>query len=264
MALHVVSRGFVPDPRLLFGDGPNGLIAARTTALSAEKELQAWLAPAVHAGVKTDTLFAEGRPSSCILQEAQRVTADLVVMGTHGVGGFERLVLGSVAEKVLRTATCPVLTVPPADITGASIPYSRLLCPVDFSESSLAAVRVALAFAEEADAHLSILHVVDWPPDEGLLVERVDAPEFRAIVEGRIRPRLDALVPDDARLWCKPASRVAYGKAYRRILELAERERSDLIVIGVRGRNPIDLAVFGSTTNQIVRHATCPVLTVRS
>ena len=74
---------------------------------------------------------------------------------------------------------------------------------------------------------------------------------------------LDALVTDEVRAWCKPDTRVTYGKPYRQILEIAEREEPDLIIMGVRGRNPLDVALFGSTTNHVVRRASCPVLTLR-
>lgn len=104
------------------------------------------------------------------------------------------------------------------------------------------------------DAHVTILHVFDWPPDNDLLVERFAAPEFRREVEVRASERLDALITDDVRVWCKP---------YRRILEVAQNEAVDLIVIGVRGRNPVDLTLFGSTTNHVVRRASCPVLTLK-
>jgi nucleotide-binding universal stress UspA family protein len=155
------------------------------------------------------------------------------------------------------------MTVPPAVETAAKVPYTRLLCPVDFSESSLAALRFAFSLAREADAQLTILHVFDWPPDDDLLVERFDVPEFRRVVEEQARGRLQALVTDDERVWCKPSTKVAYGKPYREILDVAEKEQTDLIVIGVRGRNPLDLTLFGSTTNHVVRRASCPVLTLR-
>jgi nucleotide-binding universal stress UspA family protein len=171
--------------------------------------------------------------------------------------------LGSVAEKVLRKATCPVMTVPPALATTGTVPYTRLLCPVDFSESSLTALRFAISLAKESDAHLTLLHVIDVPPDDELLMERFDAPEFRRYVDEQARRRLEALVTDDVREWCQPETKVSYGKPYRQILETAASEDADLIVIGVRGRNPVDLTLFGSTTNHVVRHASCPVLTLK-
>jgi nucleotide-binding universal stress UspA family protein len=228
-----------------------------------EAKLGEWLRPATEAGLQTNILLADGSPAPRILEYARSLPADLIVLGTHGLGGVERFLLGSVAERVLRKAPCPVLTVPPKSATEAKLPYKRLLCPVDFSDSSMAAFRFVTSLAKVSDAHLTILHVFDWPPHDEPLFERFDTPEFRRLVESEARSRLEALVTDDLRTWCAPATRVCYGKPYRKILEVAEAERSDLIVIGVQGRNALDLTLFGSTTNHVVRRATCPVLTLR-
>jgi nucleotide-binding universal stress UspA family protein len=155
------------------------------------------------------------------------------------------------------------MTVPPAVGGTPRLPYSRLLCPVDFSDSSLAALKFAFSIAKEADAQLTILNVLDWPADDELLVEQVDTPALRRVVEEKARARLEALVTDDARQWCTPKTALRYGKPYRQILEVAEQEKSDLIVVGVRGRHAPDLAIFGSTTNHLVRQASCPVLTLK-
>jgi nucleotide-binding universal stress UspA family protein len=263
-ALHVIQPPVMPTPPILFvaGGDPEWVEEPERQA-RAEDELRIWL-EAAGPRVKTAVVVARGRVAASILDTAKSMDADLIVMGTHGLGGFERFVLGSATEKVLRKAACPVLTVPPASQTSARLPYARLLCPVDFSDSSLAALRFAFSMAEEADANLTILHAFDWPPDEELLTERFDAPAFRRMVEENVRSRLEALVPEDVKVWCKPSTTVAYGKPYREILRIAESERADLIVIGVHGRNPVDLALFGSTTNHVVRRASCPVLTLKS
>lgn len=260
--LHVASPAFVLKPPILLAEFADSVSTAVDKAV-VEKRLRDWLQPASTAGVPTDVLVKAGNPAPCILESAASLPADLLVMGTHGRTGFERFMLGSVTEKVLRKAPCPVLTAPPPATTVAKLPYARLLCPVDFAESSLAALRFAFSIAKESDAQLTILHVLDWPLDDELLVERFDSEEFRRVVEGEARGRLEALVTDDVRTWCKPATVVTYGRPYRQILEVAESERADLIVIGVRGRNALDLALFGSTTNQIVRRASCPVLTLK-
>lgn len=262
-ALHVIQVARFPQPPILLAGiqqpGPADMRERR----SIEEELRAWLEPAHRAGVKADVLVDEGRAATHIVGHANSRQADLVVMGTHGLSGFERFMLGSVAERVLRTARCPVMTVPPTAQTTAKIPYTRLLCPVDFSDSSLAALRFAFSIAKEADANVTVLHVFDWPVDDELLVQRFDEPEFRRLVEEQTRARLEALVTDDVRVWCKPTTEIAYGKPYREILQAAAADSADLIVIGVRGRNPVDLMLFGSTTNQVVRRASCPVLTLK-
>ena len=209
-----------------------------------------------------DTLLLEGPPARCILERAESSSADLIVLGTHGRSGFEHLVLGSVAEKVLRRARCPVLTVPPK-VGTASVPYKRLLCPVDFSESSLRALRFALSIAQESGAHLTVLHAFEWASDGAFLTEQFDTPDFRCRLEEQVRDRVSQQLTDEARTWCEIETRLAYGKPYREILDIAERDGADLIVIGVHGRNALDLMLFGSTTNQVVRRASCPVLTLK-
>jgi nucleotide-binding universal stress UspA family protein len=264
-ALHVIHVPLVPEPPtsilVASAGGPTAVLAS--TFQVCEADVRAWVEPARRAGIRADVSVDEGNAARTILEHAVSRKTDLIVLGTHGLSGVDRAMLGSVTEKVLRKASCPVLTVPPAADPSANIPYKRLLCPIDFSESSLSALRFAVSLAEEADAHLTILHVFDWPSDSARLTERFDTVGFRQVVEEDARQRLDALLTDDVRQWCKPATRIAYGKPYREILEIAMTDEADLIVMGVRGRNPLDLTLFGSTTNQVVRRAPCPVLTLR-
>lgn len=181
-----------------------------------------------------------------------------------GRGGFERLLLGSVAEKVLRKATCPVMTVPPPAVTTSKLPFAHLLCPVDFSDSSISALQFAFSLAKESNARLTLVHVFEFHSDEESAKRALAASESYRQWETDARQRLDALIPQDVRTWCTPESRLAYGKAYQQILKLAATEQTDLIVMGVQGRIAFDLTLFGSTTNQVVRQASCPVLTLRS
>ena len=211
-----------------------------------------------------DVVIDVGHPANSILSCSRTLPADLIVIGTHGIGGFDHLVLGSDTEKVLRKAGCPVLTVPPHARTTSALPFKRILCPIDFSDSSLAALEFAFSLAQEGDAELTILHVFDrLAEDEPLTNRPISVPEYRLEVEADFLARLHALVPDSVRTWCRPNTRIAHGKAYREILGIATEDRADLIVMGVHGRNALDLMLFGSTTNQVVRRATCPVLTLR-
>ena len=257
IALHVIHTPFLPMPPILFAE------FATSSAPAVANQLHTWLEPARQAAVNVSTIVDEGHPTARILQRATTERADLIVMGTHGLGGFERLILGSVTERVLRKAACPVLIVPPTSRTTATVPYRRLLCPVDFSESSLAALRFGFSLAEEADARITLLHVVDFPTDDELLLEQMDVPRFHAVVQAQTQKRLDALITDEVRTWSNPTTRITCGRSYRDIVDVARDEASDLIVMGVAGRNPMDVTVFGSTTNHVVRMASCPVLTVR-
>jgi len=264
-ALHVIHVPFVPElPPSILAAGSQGAAAVVTSTYQVcEADVRNWVQPAERAGISTEVFVDEGDAARRILEHARSWPTDLIVLGTHGLTGIEHTMLGSVTERVLRQAGCPVLTVPPAVVTAAKVPYKRLLCPLDFSESSLNALRYAFSLAKEADASLTILHVFDWPREGDLLVERFDTKEFRHVVEEDARARLNALVTDDVWQWCNPSTTLAYGKPYLEILDRAAKEQADLIVMGVRGRNPLDLTLFGSTTNQVVRRATCPVLTLR-
>jgi nucleotide-binding universal stress UspA family protein len=261
--LHVTRPEFVFEPPILFAER-GGLKALRADREQLLERLSEWMQPATAARIPWSERVEEGLPAQCILDCARSLPADLIVMGTHGRSGFEHLVLGSVTEKVLRNATCPVMTVPPRAATASKLPFRRLLCPVDFSEASIEALHVALPLAEEADAELTILNVVDWPDDETFLVEAFEAPDMRRQLETQTAQRIDALIPDEARVWSRPSAKVAIGTPHREIITAATDLDADLIVIGVHGRNTLDVTMFGSTTNQVVRRAPCPVLTIRA
>ncbi|HEX7670091.1 MAG TPA: universal stress protein, partial [Polyangiaceae bacterium] len=254
-ALHVNSAPYLPQPPILFAEGAHPILTAEPGGRDdVDPFVDDWLAGARAAGIDCEAVIESSHnPSGRILHCAETLPADMIVLGTHGRGGFERLMLGSVAEKVLRKARCPVLTVPPPAVKATKLPFKRLLCPVDFSDPSLAALQFALSIAKESDAHLTLLHAIEWPvDDDGFANAAFDNPEYRGQLKGQITERLDALVSDDERIWCDLTTSVTYGKAYERIVETAEHDETDLIVMGVHGRNAIELMLFGSTTNQTV------------
>lgn len=233
------------------------------------QRVAATCAGAVAAGVAVETMATAGEPVLEILSCAASLPADLLVLGTHGLSGFQHLVLGSVTEKVLRKAACPVLTVPPQAHTSAT-QFTRLLCAVDFSDCSQNAVTFAASLAEQSGATLSLMHVVEWPWHEPTTLEMagVSAAQTQAIVEYRrylergAKDRLEA-VGATARPTGRVATNVTFGTPYIELLDAARHQGADLIVLGVRGRGALDLGFFGSTANHVVRSAACPVLTIR-
>lgn len=203
-----------------------------------------------------------------ILAEAAAIEADLLVLGTHGRSGFERLFLGSVTEKVIRKATCPTLVVPPrAPDVAADHPvqFRRIVCPIDFSDGSLDALAFAINLAEEADARLTLLHVVELPKvlQEEPTAFDIDIARIREKTAADARVRLHALIPEQARTYCTVETAVVEGRAHREILRQAAAGQADLIVMGVHGHGAIDRLLFGSTTHHVIRAAECPVLAVR-
>ena len=210
-------------------------------------------------------VIRSGPAAATILTVATEIRADLVVLGTHGRTGFEKFMLGSVTEKVVRKARCPVLTVPSRAAGDPENPlFARILCGVDFSEASDHAARHAVSLAQEAKGRLTLLHVVEWLPDESFSkYPSFDVDRYRRSLLADARARVEELVPAEARNWCEAETRVVCGKPYQEVLRVAQDDGADLIVLGVHGRGPIDRMLFGSTTQQVVRQALCPVLTIR-
>jgi nucleotide-binding universal stress UspA family protein len=258
--LHVFATVPIMDaPPLVLED------ADRERLQKSIRQMAAGLTPDVHVDVRVEQ--AEHVHSE-VLRQLEATGADLLVLGTHGRSGFQRLFLGSVTEKVIRKATCPTLVVPPraADVPpNAPVQFKRILCAIDFSDSSLSALAYALNLAGEADAHLTLLHVIEMPPElrENPLAPDFDIDRLHAAAEADARRRLQDLIPDQARTFATVDTAVVEGGAYRRVLQRAAEEQADLIVMGVHGRSAIDLLVFGSTTHHVIRTATCPVLIVR-
>jgi nucleotide-binding universal stress UspA family protein len=262
-ALHVVAPMPLVAPGLgaetppfLLPPTDGALVAAQMERLTAAEHVP---------GVRVDTLVSEA-PAIYreILVQAERLRADLIVMGTHGRSGFERLFLGSTAEKVLRKAHCPVMTVPPGapDATARGpVPFTRILCAVDFSESSKLALQYAISLATEGKAALTVAHVIETRPLYYDFAPPV-AIDMTAWYE-EARSRLRPLVPAALRASCQVSEVVREGTSYREILALATELDSDLIVMGVQGRGAADLFFFGSTTHHVIRHAHCAVLTLR-
>jgi nucleotide-binding universal stress UspA family protein len=219
-------------------------------------------------GIGAEVILEDGDVVEDVLRKAKRLEADLVVMGTHGRRGFQRLLLGSVTERVLRQAEAPVLSISPsAPKIGAAGrgPFQKILCPVDFSPSSLAGLSVGLALREES-AELLVLHVVEFhlPPALGEAIA-FDFTDLRERHRSQGQKKLEELVPKEARAHTRLETVVLESASpYHEILKLAEREGADLIVIGVAGRSSVDMAFFGSTTNHVVRAASCPVMSVRA
>ncbi len=229
------------------------------------RELSAFVGETAESRPAPQLRVLAGPTVGTILALAAETATDLVVLGTHGRTGFERFMLGSVTEKIVRKAPCPVLTVPPRAEGAPERPlFRRILCGVDFSDASRRAVESALSFAQEAKAQVTLLHVVEWLPDGSFSkYPQFDVDHYRRTLLADGRAKIEELVPADARNWCDPATMLVSGKPYREILRIAGEERSDLIVLGVHGRGPVDRMLFGSTTQAIVRQAACPVLTIR-
>ena len=269
--LHVCSVG----PVAAYAPGSGVLPSAVLTPEDRDALLAAMMRFAeseagAHAAIEFD--IVEGSTAAAILAKADAMAADLLVMGTHGRSGFEHLVLGSVTEKVLRKAACPVLTVPrsvPDVVPVPPVLFKRIVCAIDFSDCSMHALNYAMSLAQEADAHLTVVHAIELPPDvprevhETVLAGPRSLREYIALAEEDRRARLKDAIPDSVRAYCAVDTVLPIGKPYQEILRVVEEQKADLVVIGVHGRGAVDRLLFGSTAQHLVRQASCPVLTLR-
>ncbi|MGB7219476.1 MAG: universal stress protein [Vicinamibacterales bacterium] len=262
--LHVFSAAEPPLPLIGMPAGLPVLPAVHPDEVAEDVRRFCGPLPTVSRGCPAQIVVAEGDPAKHIVLQAERT--DLVVMGTHGRSGFERLFLGSVTDRVLRTTHVPVLTVPQPVERPESVNYRTILCPVDFSDASTRALTYALSLAEETDARLILLHVVEGVPEPPHFGEmgHLNVREYYRYLNEDAMARLKAAVPDEARVWCRPDERVVTGKAYRTILEVAAKDDAEVIVMGVHGTSVLHRRLFGSTTHHVIREAACPVLTLRA
>jgi nucleotide-binding universal stress UspA family protein len=186
---------------------------------------------------------------------------DLIVLGTHGRTGFQKLLLGSAAEEIFRRSYVPVLTIGPWARKGLhqGAKFHHILFATDFTQESLAAAPYAVSMAEENQARLILLHVMREPNK---------APAEKGAEESvaNAMSRLHELVPAEAELWCRPEAVVQFGNTAEQILETAKEHGADLIILGVRNATGYLRAATHlerTTAHKVVAHATCPVLTVR-
>jgi nucleotide-binding universal stress UspA family protein len=232
-----------------------------------DEEMRRFLAPAREARIDYQTEICEGDPWREIVALAGEMAADLVVMGTHGRSGIEHLLLGSVAEKLIRRLPCPVLTVCREEGRTWEAPglVTRILCATDFSETSANALEMALAFATEAKVQVTLLHVVENIPEFGspMNLGLPDLGPLRQDLEQAARERLQKMASGAEGSGARIETRVVFGRAYKEILRIAAEERADLLVIGAQGHGVIEHMLSGSNAQQVIRAATCPVLTVR-
>ena len=241
----------------------------RIVAIPTREDVVTELAGIAHdAGADAERLTAvaeAGQTVATIVDHALSGKADLLVVGTHGRSGFERLLLGSVTEKLLRKTPCPVLTVPP-HLERASLPragFARVLCPIDFSPAALQALGFALELARDPGGAVTVLHVIEFLAEhEPRATAHFNVEEFRRALVEDAHERLRKVVAEASAGGRTVRDVAVIGRAYTEVLRLGRDH--DLIVMGAQGHGGLALSLFGSTTQHVVRGAACPVLTVRA
>lgn len=206
-------------------------------------------AGAMMSGRPYDIDVTIGLPVPSILAAARERNADLIIMGTHLRHGWRRALLGSVSEGVLHGSVCPVLTVATRDGYVGATPYAitNIMCPINFTDVARESLHVAARLAEAFGAHLTIVHVLE--ADE-VTNAKADEEKFRHWVA----PELQEV--------CSFRELVVRGGAAERVLDCADDVGSDFLVIGAQHKLFRDSTVIGTTTERLIRFASCPVLVV--
>lgn len=213
--------------------------------------------------IQPHCMVREGIAPDSILELAEAEHVDLIIMGTHGRRGFDRLMVGSVTERVMRQAPCPVLAVHrhrplPNLVVPAegqdSVCLGRILFCTDFSEHSRQALDYASMLASEYGSEILLVHVLESIPDPAAIEQALFA----------ATDRLAKLIPLENCDAGKHRTAVRIGKPYEQIIALAVETQSDLALMGVHGSSAMDLSVFGSTTHRVIQLGPCPVLLVHS
>lgn len=253
--LHIV-RNITIDPTFLSSTVLDKVYSQQ--AVDAKAQMAKLVAKQAGDPAQIELIVQMGFATDSILSFAKQNEIDLVVMGTHGRRGLDRLITGSTTESILRKSQSPVLAVHEPTRSFVSpesadepVHLRKILCCVDFSEHSPRALEYAFSLGMQYQAEITLLNVLE---------DGKDTPEQK----DRAVAGIEQLVPDDARNWASITPLVLSGQPYEQIIEHAAEAQTDLIVMGVRGRNAIDLAVFGSTTHRVIQLGPCPVLVVRA
>lgn len=206
-----------------------------------------------------ESMICEGEPPEVIVDTARGKNADLIALGTYGRKGFKRLLMGSVTSQVIMNAPCDVLVVS-TECTGCSGKYVSLLVPFDGSESSKKALARACALSKLDGGEVTVLYVI--PRYEEMMdffktdsITKSLFQEAEKILAGAKKIAAELGVPIKAV--------VQEGHAGDRIIELADKFKNDLIVMGTHGWSGVNKAIMGSTAERIIAHAVRPILIVR-
>jgi nucleotide-binding universal stress UspA family protein len=220
--------------------------------------LQKYKDRAARANVRLTTEVRVGDIDLAILRSVEAQKADLVVMGTHGRRGFERLVLGSVTERMMRHCPVPLLAIGAAPRRNSALPkIRRILVTTDFSAGTAEAVATAVSLGQRYRAKVTLLHVLYGEAAEA-------AGKYRDPLIRGIEVQLQKLIPESALAKCEIETRIEDGSPAAVIPAFVKSGAFDLLVMNIHGKNLLDRALIGSTAERTLRVTAgiCPVLLI--
>ena len=218
-----------------------------------------------HAGDAVKIVTASSRAFSAaeeILNYAEENKIDLLIMGIHGRTAISHLLLGSVAERVIRMAKCPVMTFR-NDAKNLGI-YHKILAPIDFSEHSKLALRYSLELARIYQSEITLLHVFEQPVHPSFYAAgKTSVFKINSDLKKRATDAMLIFRNEQGNEKIKTSYVLAEGAAYHEIVEHSKKGNFDLLVIAAHGLRGLQHFLIGSTTEKVIRHAEIPVLTVK-
>src|ERR1019366_9425827 len=233
--------------------------ACQRLRADAEEKLQQFAKRHATNKIRPQCFVQDGSVTDLIRSLAKTRAVNLIVMGTHGLRGIDRLMVGSVTHRVLRRAPWPVLAVrkPAHHLTSSvhdpePVHLRKMLFCADFSDHAHRASEYAVSMAKEYGAELMLLHVLEDVPRSADLEIAIE----------KVAKQLKESIAPKTREGCIVKVIVRIGKAYQQIIQLALEAQTDLVIMGVRGRGALDTAIFGSTTQRVIQLGSCPVLAV--
>ena len=221
-----------------------------------------------HQTIDWEPLVTAGHPPDEISKFVAMHQIDLVVSATHGRSGLKRVFLGSVTERLMRILPCPLLIVRSIEgvetfVGKSPLVFKKILVGCDFSSFSELAFQYGLSLAQDFESELHLVHVIETPSYKDVLKTGLGpGSSSEKTLYDQLSEKLSRMIPEESAVWCRPKTILLAGRPYEEIIKYALLNAIDLIILGIRGRNLIEVLMTGSTTDRVSRQGPCPVLSI--
>lgn len=251
----------VPDltPAMSYLEGEFLLTVSDALLNNAKSNLDSWIKKFVPPDLVVEKIVGQGNPADAIIEISRKLRVDLLVMGTHGVTGYERFLMGSVTNRVLHKSSLPVLVVSKTshhfiyENDKNPVQIKRIVCPLDFDNNNLWTIGVALSFARKYNSEVIFLHVINRKQNgKWRELEKLALTKLKALGS----PVVDENIP--------VKFLVLSGEPADIILNTLDEENADLVIMGHHTRNPIEEIFLGSIARRVVTNSTRPILVART
>jgi nucleotide-binding universal stress UspA family protein len=251
----------IPDltPAISYLEGAFLLTVSDALINNAKSTLETWVKKFVTPDLAVEKIVGQGNPAESIVEISRKLGIDFLVMGTHGVTGYERFLMGSVTNRVLHKSSVPVLVVSKTshhfiyENEKNPVQIKRIVCPLDFDNNNIWTIGIALSFARKYDSEMIFLHVINRKQNgKWHEMEKNSLAKLEALAA----PVVDENIP--------VKFLVCNGEPADVILKTAEEQNADLVIMGHHTRNPIDEIFLGSIARRVVTNSSRPILVART